>query len=248
MRRILASDLKAGMINFRFWASMILIAITLIVVGYPYYQELVEVGNNVEPSWFSLFRYCLFSEYVLMAITIVVPLAAGGMVEDELRSRFVLFSYYRSGKKEYIRSKYIATFLSGGLVVLFSIMIFLGICSGLLAGSGVAEEVDISFIMITVMQDVFRHFLNGGFWAVVGSLVAVCVRNRYMSFVVPFILYYVLTVFQSRYYREFPILSPRYWATPIFYQSYVCVSVLCVLLILSGYCYKAVIKRRLTNV
>ncbi len=227
---------------------MIPIIITFVVVGYPYYQELADTSNSMEPLWFSLFRYGLFSEYALMVITIVVPLAAGGMVEDELRSRFVLFGYYRSGKKIYIRSKYMTTFLSGGLMVFFSIIMFLGICVGLLAGKGEVEEVNIFLIMISIIQDILRHFLNGGLWAIIGSLAAVCTRNRHMSFVVPFISYYVLTVFQSRYYRELPILSPRYWATPIFYQSYICIGVLCALLILSGYCYKVVIKRRLANV
>ncbi len=248
MRRVLISDLKTGILNIRFFACMIPIIITLIVVGYPYYQELADTSHSIEPLWFSLFRYCLFSEYVLMVITIVVPLAAGGMVEDELRSRFVLFSYCRSGKKEYISSKYITTFLSGGLMAFFSIIIFGGICIGLLAGKGEVEEVNIFLSMTTIAQDILRHFFNGGLWAVIGSFAAVCARNRHMSFVVPFILYYVLTVFQSRYYRELPILSPRYWATPIFYQSYVCVGILCVLLILTGYFYKGVIKRRLANV
>lgn len=68
-----------------------------------------------------------------------------------------------------------------------------------------------------------RLFLNGAFWALVGGLAAVITKNRYMSYAVPFILYYVLTVFQERYYQKAffmnPAIGQRLFITMIFSVS-----------------------------
>ena len=64
-----------------------------------------------------------------------------------------------------------------------------------------------------------RLFLNGAFWALIGGTSAVITKNRYMSYAVPFILYYVLTVFQERYYQKAFFLSPRYDMYPFYWTS-----------------------------
>lgn len=73
-----------------------------------------------------------------------------------------------------------------------------------------------------------RLFLNGAFWALIGGTSAVITKNRYMSYAVPFILYYVLTVFQERYYQKAFFLSPRYWAASIYYNDIFCIAILAV--------------------
>src|SRR5699024_12725668 len=63
--------------------------------------------------------------------------------------------------------------------------------------------------MLTLLPYTTLFRSNGALWALAGSTAAVLTRNHYLGYAVPFILYYVLTVFQERYYDKFYILSPR---------------------------------------
>ena len=90
-------------------------------------------------------------------------------------------------------------------------------------------------------------FFNGAFWALAGSVVSVFARNCYLGYAVPFILYYVLTVFQERYFGGLHFLSPKQWAYPSYYRPYVCVVIL---LLLTASAFLLLIKlmeRRLTG-
>ena len=73
-------------------------------------------------------------------------------------------------------------------------------------------------------------FLNGAFWALAGSAAAVLTRNHYLGYAVPFILYYVLTVFQERYYAKLYALSPRQWAYPSYFGAGFCAGILILLI------------------
>ena len=90
-------------------------------------------------------------------------------------------------------------------------------------------------------------FLNGALWALAGSAAAVLTRNHYLGYAVPFILYYVLTVFQERYYDKFYILSPRQWAYPSYFGAGVCVGILIFLIAAAGLLLMKLTERRLTG-
>lgn len=78
-----------------------------------------------------------------------------------------------------------------------------------------------------------------------GGTSAVITKNRYMSYAVPFILYYVLTVFQERYYQKAFFLSPRYWAASIYYNDIFCIAILAVGSFLTALIFMCAIERRL---
>lgn len=91
-------------------------------------------------------------------------------------------------------------------------------------------------------------FLNGALWSLVGGFSAVVTRNRYLAYAVPFILYYVLSVFQERYYQSLFFLSPRYWAVPVYYSPVFCIVMLLSLCILVCFLFMKAVKRRLAYV
>ena len=72
-------------------------------------------------------------------------------------------------------------------------------------------------------------------------------RNHYLGYAVPFILYYVLTVFQERYYDKFYILSPRQWAYPSYFGAGVCVGILILLIAAAALFLAKLTERRLTG-
>lgn len=93
-------------------------------------------------------------------------------------------------------------------------------------------------------MDFIRLFLNGALWSLCGSLTAVLTKNKYLSCAVPFILYYVLTVFQERYYRNYFFLSPKQWASPAYYGNGFCLLALLLISSLLALALRKCVVRR----
>lgn len=104
-----------------------------------------------------------------------------------------------------------------------------------------------SELCLKVLLSFLRGFLNGALWAMTGGFAAVVARNGYMAYAVPFILYYVMSVFQERYYRALFFLSPRYWMAPIYYNDLFCILVLFTICVLASLLFMWALKRRLDH-
>lgn len=249
MWKVFREELKACILNWKLVAGVLIIFTVSWAVSYPFYQQIIE-GSNIgsDPAWAALFRYCLFSETALLAVPIAAPLAAGELAEGELHSRFALFSAFRSGKKRYPAGKVFGLFISGGLIVCLGQAVLLISYFAALMGIPLVQEHSASYSVLALLMDFVRSFLNGGLWAVLGGLAAVISKNHYMSYAVPFILYYVLSVFQERYYSKLYALSPRYWSYPMHFGNIGCILILMAALITVGVIFMIAIKRRLEHV
>lgn len=250
MRYILTSEFKSSVFNFRFLSGVFLVFISALIVGQPYAGQLLKMGYSAEGiGWLSVYTYCVTAGNALLFIPIAAPLAAGGNAELELRSRFSLFYCSRTGKKPYLYGKVIGAFVSGGLVVVIAMLLLLGVCffevRNIPAVQGQGK--DAAGILLSIILSLLRGFLNGALWALVGTLSAIVTRNRYMAYAVPFIFYYVLTVFQERYYQTLFFLSPRYWAAPGHYGNLFCIGILLACSLIAAFFFMWTGKRRLTH-
>lgn len=103
----------------------------------------------------------------LLFIPIEAVLPAGENAEAELRSRFFIFSYTRTGKKEYLFSKAIGLLVSGGFLT-FLAMVFLMVVSIIRFGHIPAlmpEEVNVPELYSKTLLSFPRIFLNGALGA-----------------------------------------------------------------------------------
>lgn len=126
MRHVVAEELKNDMINYRMFTGCILIIVVALLSRIDMFQKLIEFGNSPEgPGWYSAYRYCVYAYNTLLVIPIAVTFAAGESAEMELRSRFCLFSYIRSGKRKYLIAKAMGLIVSGGMMVVFSMFVLL---------------------------------------------------------------------------------------------------------------------------
>lgn len=250
MKRIIGREIRNDIVNIRFLFGIILIVIvTLVSEG----AMLTKVANSYQaaegPGWFMGYSYCMNGINTLLFIPIAVALPAGEHAEAELRSRFYIFSYTRSGKKEYVLSKAAGLLISGGLMT-FLAMAFLLTVSIIRFGHIPAlhpEEFTAWDLYVKTLLSFPRIFLNGALWALVGGLASVISKNRYMAYAVPFVLYYVLTTFQERYYQKLFFLSPRYWATTLCYGDFFCIGVLLAGVLLMAFFFMLAIRRRLEH-
>ena len=248
MRHVLATDIKNNIRSVRFIFGILLIASAALISEHEMLQKIIDAGGSAEgPGWFVAYTYCMNSVNMLLFVPIAVAFAGGENTEAEMHSRFFLFSYIRSGRKQYLMGKAVGLLVSGGLTALLAMVFLLVICIFRFGQYPVFFffYYDMAMLAGRTAVSFLRLFLNGAFWALVGGLAAVITKNRYMSYAVPFILYYVLTVFQERYYQKAFFLSPRYWAASIYYNDIFCIAVLAVGTFLTALIFMCAIERRL---
>lgn len=242
------TEIRASVFQLRFLTGTILLVMIFLAKAFPYRAWLVESGGSLEGTpWIAVFLYSISSDTALLFLPLTVPLAAAGKAQEELKSRYVLFLTARAGKKRYLAGKIYGAALSGGTMVIAAMVILIAIlipwCADIpdLSAPMAMQSVKILF------PGMVCGFLNGAFWALAGSAAAVITRNSYLGYALPFILYYVLTVFQERYYRNLFFLSPRQWAYPSRYGAGVCAGILLVLGAAAALLLGKVMERRLTG-
>lgn len=242
------TEIRASVFQLRFLTGTILLVMIFLAKAFPYRAWLVESGGSLEGTpWIAVFLYSISSDTALLFLPLTVPLAAAGKAQEELKSRYVLFLTARAGKKRYLAGKIYGAALSGGAMVIAAMVILIAIlipwCADIpdLSAPMAMQSVKILF------PGMVCGFLNGAFWALAGSAAAVITRNSYLGYALPFILYYVLTVFQERYYRNLFFLSPRQWAYPSRYGAGVCAGILLVLGAAAALLLGKVMERRMTG-
>ena len=242
------TEIRASVFQLRFLTGTILLVMIFLAKAFPYRAWLVESGGSLEGTpWIAVFLYSISSDTALLFLPLTVPLAAAGKAQEELKSRYVLFLTARAGKKRYLAGKIYGAALSGGAMVIAAMVILIAIlipwCADIpdLSAPMAMQSVKILF------PGMVCGFLNGAFWALAGSAAAVITRNPYLGYALPFILYYVLTVFQERYYRNLFFLSPRQWAYPSRYGAGVCAGILLVLGAAAALLLGKVMERRMTG-
>lgn len=251
MGNILKLEMQSCLWNKRFWSGVLLIVCAAVLAPREELKQLLEMGYSPEgPGWYAAFQFYVNDDAALMFIPLAVPLAAGSEAEEELRSRFAMFVSIRSGKKEYFAGKLFAMIISGGLMVCAAMLI-------LLTAAGIGfhhviwmEGIDhkAAAVMWEMLLYFLRGFLNGALWTMTGGAAALIMRNSYMAYAVPFVLYYVLFVFQERYWQNLFFLNPRYWASSLYYSSPVCIGILLVLSVCMAIVFCIALKRRVEHV
>lgn len=250
MKHAIITEIKSCVCNFRFLVGVVLIIAVALVSDGSMLQKLASSDTSPEgPGWYVAYSYCMNSINALLFIPIAVTFAGGENAEEELRTRFSLLSYIRTGKKQYLAGKAMGLIVSGALMVFFAmtIMLLISIIGFAHIPAMTPEYTDVSYIVSKTILSFPRLCLNGALWALTGGLAAVVTKNRYMAYAVPFILYYVLTVFQERYYQSLFFLSPRYWAASIYYGDFFCITVLFAGSLLMAFLFMWAIKRRLDH-
>ena len=221
--------LKKVFVNFKLYIGILILFIFTIIIGYPYIEQLLTTGYSAEGlGWETAYIYCITNEKILLFVPVVSPMIAADNLSVELKSRFSLFCCCRIGKKRYIANSILENLLSGGFTVTFS-MIFVYIFLYFRLNENVEPMVDTIPILSTLLLSLLRGFLNGALWACVGSCAAVITRNKHLAYATPFVIYYILYIFQERYYSNMSFLNPRYWAAPIYYNDFFCIAVLLLL-------------------
>ncbi len=147
---------------------------------------------------------------------------------DEHNSNNLLLILHRTNRKNYIISKIISTFISGGLVIFMSLLIFGIYVSLIYLPLDSLNPQDILPLHNSMFRDIYftpggygflmiEPFIGGLFgsvWAVFGLAISVWWPNIYLAVASPFIMVYSLNLITSRF-MHFDSINPTQMFLPI---------------------------------
>lgn len=236
-------------IRVQFLYSISLMTVVFLIACIPYIEQLLADGYCMEgEGYLGAYLFAMMSEKSMLFVPIAASLAAGNELEEEMRSRYVLFSCIRTTKIKYLVGKTVSTAVRGGMAILSAALLLLVVLYVWVGKITILEGYCEMITAAIVPGSLLRCFLNGALWSLVGNCMAIITKNRYMQYAAPFILYYVLSVFQERYYPQLLILSPKQWAVLTAYHNDMGVGILFLLVLFISMFLMVGMERRICNV
>ncbi|MDO4339075.1 MAG: ABC transporter permease [Eubacteriales bacterium] len=243
-------DVKNSICNWRLFAGILVLFCTALFSAQDQVKQLLTVRFSEVPGWFSAF--CFFADHpnTLMVIPIAAPFVFAAEIEEDFRSRYVLFVCARIDRRQYYTGKILGLMFSGGFVVCGAMLLLLfTACLGFDQVTWIQENGEGMLIFYgRFILYLVCGFLNGALWALIGGLAALASHSIYAAYAFPFVLYYVLSIFQERYYGSALFLSPRYWATPFSSLGIGSIGILLLLFSAVAAAFVFVIKKRLERI
>lgn len=154
----------------------------------------------------------LHSDTVVSFVPILAVLPFSGSFVDDVNSKFARFFLIRSSYGAYLGGRVLVCFLSGGFVVAAGALLSWGGAALLFAPMEGMEAY--SDVTAELWQTVGLLFLSGGLWAMAGMAVSTLMESRYIAYASPFVIYYLLTILNERYFPNCFLIYPREWISP----------------------------------
>lgn len=146
-------------------------------------------------------------------IPIVSVLPFSGNYVDEIKSKFARFCILRTGYSRYLFTQIMSCFLLGGFVILTGILIAYSFCAlAFLPIEKASSSEPLQFSKLVVQCLLF--FINGSLWAVLGMAMSTFMESKYIAYVSPFVIFYLLVILCERYFPDAYLLYPLNWTNP----------------------------------
>jgi hypothetical protein len=210
----ISSDIRQAITSRGFIVSVTGMVLVLALSGVNSIIEAVRATTPL-PNGFhaQLIFDALASDGFTLALPILCALPYTAAFVDDIKSGYIKLHLHRSGVRPYIAGKLIACALSGGLALLFGILIAYGMAALCFTPMELAlmegEAAQPYFAQLLLKAATL--FFSGAFWSLTGFTFASATQSRYMAYASPFILYYVLIILHERYLESLYVLYPREW-------------------------------------
>lgn len=143
----------------------------------------------LDKSGFATDVYLLF-----MPVVVAFPYATAWL--NDYNSGYIKLYLYRTGAGAYIFGKFVVSAISGGIMLVLSIIIV----------GWINKEVQ-----VTTLATVFA---SGCLWAAVATTMSAVTGSRYVAYGGGFVIYYMLVIIYERYFTSLYCLSPDEWICP----------------------------------
>jgi hypothetical protein len=193
----------------------------------PQQDELYNTTKTLTPIWLWLQEVSELSSFRIYFIlaTIIAALPFGLSYGADVRSNYIQFLYARTKKQHYLLAKYVATFVAGGSIYVFSIIFYyiLLICT---YPTYPIYFGDIGFMEKGLLGDLLIYsphgyaiiycilnFLYAGTYAVLALVTSLFNKNKFAIIGIPFVVHYIFgATLESLGY---PWLSPERFLRPL---------------------------------
>lgn len=168
-------------------------------------------------------RVALSSRITMFCLPVMAALPYSTSFLEDLSGGYIRFCLPRTGRGPYIRRRLCVNALSGGIAACCSVLVtaFLFTLSfrpfELLPTVAVRQEETLLLrqqLVPFLVSKLYLFFLCGCFWATLGALVSTAGMSRFLAYLSPFILYYLLVICVERYFPHIYILNPQEWLDP----------------------------------
>ncbi len=213
----ISSDIKRALTGRGFLVGVVGM---VMVIGLSQMESIIQAARSTTPLQngyhAQLILTALSADWVTLAIPILCSLPFTAAFVDDVKSGYIKPYLHRAGMKRYIRGKLTACGLSGGLVLLFGILIAYGLAALIFSPAelALAKEETAQPYLAKVLLASFTLFLSGALWSLVGFTFAALTMSKYMAYASPFIIYYVLIILHERYFEKLYVLYPKEWLFP----------------------------------
>lgn len=206
----LSPQLRRGL-GLRFWLA-VLATVGLIGSTFlnPVLQTLQTGGRFSQYYHHELILQALTSDTLaaFLPVLAALPLAAGYL--EDIKSKFARFLLVRESFTGYLLGIGVACWLCGGGAAVLGALGAWGAAALVFTPlETVTEEVQVLVPQIVGQLELL--FLCGGLWAVVGMALSTVMESKYIAYVSPFIVYYLLVILYERYLPDTFLLYPKHW-------------------------------------
>ena len=157
-------------------------------------------------------------EAMALALPILAALPYTAAYVDDTKSGYIKVHLPRIGVDRYVASKALSCALSGGLAILLGAVISYIILALLLLPMEAAPTIVTGADKVKSISPIWGKFAllfaSGCFWSMVGLMLASVTKSRYMAYIGPFVVCYILIILYERYFDFLYVLYPREWLNP----------------------------------
>lgn len=165
---------------------------------------------------FQILQEGMQSEWFAFVLPILSTVPCSAIFLEELQTGFMKAYLPRTSKSGYIIGKIGGCAFLGGIAAVCGIILAMGIDLLIyLPREKVLEETaGHTEAWGMFLQNLLLIFCIGMFWALFGMLMSIVTNSKYMAYISPFILYYVLIIMCERYFKSCYVFYPAEWMKP----------------------------------
>lgn len=213
MRATFCSCMKQSVFSIAFFASAAGCVIVLIFASVDAITEALRTKELLEAGWHNAqLLNAVKSDAFMLTVPILAAIPYATAFVDDLKSGYIRLYLHRTTFGRYLICKIAVCTITGGLAIIIGYFAVYAIFTGAFMP---AEAPGGGGGIFDVLKCALNVFLTGCLWSCVGMLLSAVTENRYIAYVSPFIVCYLLIILHERYARDFYALYPVEWLAPV---------------------------------
>lgn len=211
---MLTYDKKQIAVLHRWLLPAVLFVFIILIFRLDLLVETLKQKTEMTYGWTLQFVLeTLQTDAALLAAPVLCTFPFSSACIDEMKSGMLKNILYRTDKRKYMISKAVSGYFAGMLTlvtaVLLVCLLFLPVLFFMEAGP---EEGTSQYEAIrNLIGLACRYGCFGGLWSLTGMLMSLLTMNRFMAWIAPFIIDYMLIILHERYFGRLLLFYPKQW-------------------------------------